>query len=125
MENVEKEKKGFFDFLKPKPKPMSNAELQGEIKIQNNAILVLKSEFEKLNENVKNNFEPLMKAIEELRLVQRVKRYYWEAWVKRRLLKYHYWVHEMEIFYLVEALYGKPQAYFRLKGIPLISEQVT
>ena len=57
------------------------------------------------------------KNLKDLKLLQRVKRYYWIAWMKIRLSRFHRWVHELKKWYLIEVLYGKPDAYFRLIGI--------
>ena len=77
MENV-KEKKGFFDFLKPKPKPMGNTELQAELKIQSEGLLILNTGLETVTNTVKSNFETLIKAIEELKSVKSIP----DEWIK-------------------------------------------
>ena len=59
------------------------------------------------------------KNLKDLKLLRRVKSYYWIAWMKIRLSRFHHWVHEMKKWYLIEALYGKPDAYFLLIGIPI------
>ena len=64
-----------------------------------------------------NQIQTGPKNLKDLKLLQRVKSYYWIAWLKIRLSRFHHWVHEMKKWYLIDALYGKPDAYFRLIDI--------
>ena len=103
--------------------PLQNLKSLEELHLTNNQISNLRplqnlTGIERLS--LRNN--PIRtgpKNLKELQLLQRVKRSYWEAWLKIRLSRFHRWVHEMKKWYLIEVLYGKPDAYFRLIGMPI------
>jgi len=69
---MENEKKSFFGFGKPKEKILNNKELQGELKIINEVVLTLDQNHTKLIMTVNENFDTLMKAIEDLKITKNI-----------------------------------------------------
>lgn len=121
MEDEKKEeKKGFWDFMKPKPKPMNNAELQAEIKIQSEALLLLNTGLENVNSTVKSNFETLMEAIEELKLVKSIP----DEWIKtiNEMKSFNPDLPEIQVCYTVLMAYKNLSS---MRGEKIKSETLT